>query len=52
MSCMKLLPPDGSVRLSPITTQYGVLVLAGPKSRDVFQKLTRTEPLQRRFSRG
>ncbi len=36
----KLLPGDGSVTLQPITTQYGVLVLAGPNSRKVLQKLT------------
>ncbi|MCW2308580.1 GcvT family protein [Rhodobium gokarnense] len=36
----KALPSDGSVRLQKVTTQYGVLVLAGPKSRDVLQKLT------------
>jgi len=39
----KLLPADGSVTLTPCTTRYGVLVLAGPKSRDVLQKLTRTD---------
>tara|TARA_R110002124_G_scaffold100107_6_gene246615 strand:- start:7379 stop:9886 length:2508 start_codon:yes stop_codon:yes gene_type:complete len=38
----KALPKDGSVHLSPITGQYGVLVLAGPKSRDVLAKLTDT----------
>jgi dimethylglycine dehydrogenase len=38
----KLLPKDGSVAMSPITTQWGVLVLAGPNSRKVLQKLTRT----------
>ncbi|GLQ37479.1 dimethylglycine dehydrogenase [Rhizobium albus] len=38
---MKLLPTDGSVQMMPITTQWGVLVLAGPRSRDVLQKLTR-----------
>lgn len=38
----KLLPGDGSVRMTPITSQWGVLVLAGPRSRDVLQKLTRT----------
>ena len=38
----KLLPGDGSVRLDSLTTQWGVLVIAGPKSRDVLQKLTRT----------
>jgi len=37
---IKLLPTDGSVTLNPITSQWGVLVLAGPKSRDVLAKLT------------
>ncbi len=36
----KLCPEDGSVRLQKVTTQYGVLVLAGPRSREVLQKLT------------
>jgi dimethylglycine dehydrogenase len=36
----KLLPIDGSVQLQKITTQLGVLVIAGPRSRDVLQKLT------------
>jgi dimethylglycine dehydrogenase len=36
----KLAPTDGSVRLNPITTQYGVLVLAGPRSREVLQRVT------------
>ena len=36
----KLCPTDGSVRLTPITTRFGVLVLAGPNSRKVLQKLT------------
>jgi dimethylglycine dehydrogenase len=40
---MKLAPADGSVRLQPVTTQYGVLVLAGPKSRDILQQLTDTD---------
>jgi dimethylglycine dehydrogenase len=39
---MKLLPEDGSVSMFPVTTQWGVLVLAGPNSRSVLQKLTRT----------
>ncbi|UUP16047.1 GcvT family protein [Nitratireductor thuwali] len=39
---MKLLPADGSVRMFPITQEWGVLVLAGPKSREVLRKLTRT----------
>jgi dimethylglycine dehydrogenase len=36
----KLAPTDGSVRLNAITTRLGVLVLAGPNSRKVLQKLT------------
>jgi dimethylglycine dehydrogenase len=40
---MKLLPADGSVRFFPLTTQYGVLVLAGPNSRALLQKLTDTD---------
>ena len=36
------LPQDGSVVLEDITARYGTLVLAGPKSRDVLSKLTRT----------
>ena len=39
----KLLPTDGSVSLSYLTTSMGVLVLAGPHSRDVLQKLTDTD---------
>ena len=39
----KLLPADGSVRFYPVTTQYGVLVLAGPNSRALLQKLTDTD---------
>ena len=38
----RLAPADNSVHLQPITQKYGVLVLAGPKSRDVLKKLTRT----------
>jgi dimethylglycine dehydrogenase len=36
----KLAPRDGSVTLRPITQQYGVLVLAGPRARDLLAKLT------------
>jgi dimethylglycine dehydrogenase len=36
----KALPTDGSVRLEKVTTQYGVLVLAGPRARDVLAKVT------------
>jgi dimethylglycine dehydrogenase len=35
----KLLPADNSVRLDKVTTQVGVLVLAGPRSREVLAKL-------------
>ncbi len=34
------LPDDGSVRLDNVTCRYGVLTLAGPRSRDVLQQLT------------
>lgn len=36
----KNLPTDGSVRLEKVTTQYGVFVLAGPRSRDVLARVT------------
>ncbi|MEM1045458.1 MAG: FAD-dependent oxidoreductase [Pseudomonadota bacterium] len=36
----KLCPTDGSVTLQPVTGRYGVLVLAGPKARDILAKLT------------
>ncbi len=35
----RLLPADGRVRLDKLTTQRGVLVLAGPRSRDVLAKV-------------
>ena len=35
----KLLPADNSVRLDKVTTQYGVLVLAGPRARDALAKV-------------
>jgi dimethylglycine dehydrogenase len=35
----KLLPADGSVRLDKATTNRGVLVLAGPRSREVLAKV-------------
>ena len=40
---IKALPTDGSVRFERLTTAMGVLVLAGPKSRAVLQKLTRSD---------
>ena len=39
----KLAPTDGSVTLGYLTTRMGVLVLAGPRSREVLQKLTDTD---------
>ena len=45
----KALPADGSARMSPVTTQYGVLVLAGPNSRAVLQKLTDTDLSNQNF---
>jgi dimethylglycine dehydrogenase len=40
---VKALPTDGSVRLEKVTTQYGVFVVAGPRSRDLLSKLTRAD---------
>lgn len=36
----KAMPRDGSVSFERLTTAMGVLVLAGPRARDVLQKLT------------
>jgi dimethylglycine dehydrogenase len=36
----KLRPRDGSVDLQKVTTQYGVLIVAGPQARDVLQSVT------------
>jgi dimethylglycine dehydrogenase len=36
----KLVPAGDSVKLHRVTQQYGVLVLAGPRSRDLLQRLT------------
>jgi dimethylglycine dehydrogenase len=38
-SLRKLLPSDGGVRIDKVTTQYGVLVLAGPRSREVLARV-------------
>jgi dimethylglycine dehydrogenase len=38
-----LLPADGSVEFQPITQAYGVLIVAGPRSRELLQKLTDTD---------
>jgi dimethylglycine dehydrogenase len=37
---VKRVPRDGSVHLQKVTTQYGVLVVAGPRSRALLQSLT------------
>jgi dimethylglycine dehydrogenase len=37
------LPEDGSVRLENVTARYGVLTIAGPRSRDLLQALTRSD---------
>ena len=39
----KALPGDGSVSFERLTTAMGVLVLAGPRSREVLAKLTDTD---------
>jgi len=39
---LKNLPRDGSVTLQKVTSQYGVLVIAGPSSRKLLQKLSDT----------
>ncbi len=40
---IKALPADGSVKFERLTTAMGVLVLAGPRARDVLAKVTRTD---------
>jgi dimethylglycine dehydrogenase len=39
----KLMPRDGSVSFERLTTAMGVLVLAGPKSREILAKLTTSD---------
>ena len=39
----KALPADGSVKLTQLTQAMGVLIVAGPRSRDLLAKLTRTD---------
>ena len=38
----KWIPEDGSVTYENLTNSMGVLVLAGPKSRDILSKITKT----------
>ncbi|BDA85338.1 dimethylglycine dehydrogenase [Aureimonas sp. SA4125] len=39
----RLVPKDGSVTLRPLTEALGVLVIAGPRSRELLAKLTRAD---------
>ncbi|WP_299193685.1 FAD-dependent oxidoreductase [uncultured Erythrobacter sp.] len=39
----KAMPTDGSVTFERLTTSMGVLVLAGPRARDVLSKVTRAD---------
>jgi dimethylglycine dehydrogenase len=39
----KHMPTDGSVSFQPLTNQMGVLVVAGPKSRELLQGITRDD---------
>jgi dimethylglycine dehydrogenase len=45
----KLLPADNSVRIDKVTTQRGVLVLAGPRSREVLAKVTNVDVSNKAF---
>ncbi|HRK25077.1 MAG TPA: FAD-dependent oxidoreductase, partial [Beijerinckiaceae bacterium] len=46
---VKARPRDGTVDLQKVTAQKGVLVLAGPRSREVLQGLTDTDLSNRAF---
>ena len=37
------VPADGSVRIDNVTARYGVLTLAGPRSRELLQRLSRDD---------
>ncbi len=39
----KMLPTDGSVRFDLLTTRVGVLVIAGPKSRELMQRVSEAD---------
>ena len=45
----KALPQDGSVQFQEVTEQYGVLVIAGPESRTLLQKVTETDLSNKAF---
>jgi dimethylglycine dehydrogenase len=48
-SLEKLLPADNSVRIDKVTTQRGVLVLAGPRSREVLAKVVDVDVSNKAF---
>ena len=39
----KYMPKDGSVQFTQLTGSYGVLVVAGPKSRELLQRVSRAD---------
>jgi dimethylglycine dehydrogenase len=43
------LPADGSVRLENVTARLGVLTIAGPRSRELLQALTRADVSREAF---
>lgn len=43
------LPADSAIELSDITMDYGTLVLAGPRSRELLQRLTKTDLANEHF---
>ena len=45
----RALPPNGGVRIDNLTQAWGVLVLAGPKSRDVLRKITDADLSNEKF---
>ena len=45
----RALPPNGGVRIDNLTQAWGVLVLAGPKSRDVLKKITDADLSNEKF---
>jgi dimethylglycine dehydrogenase len=45
----KLAPLDGGVRIDKVTTQYGVLVLAGPRSREVLAEVADADVSDKAF---
>ena len=43
------MPKDGSVTFENLTNSMGVLVLAGPRSRDILSKITKTDLSNQNF---